>query len=276
MTFAELTTPFEKKRVIEYGHDGNKAVYHWRSMQLIGGTLYKGENVEDEFNGPVFDVYAFFDAIGMGIKVANGISRPDQRDIEPWLSDAKKYGWDSVESFMNQLDSAVERGLFIGNALIELARHVDIEKAKKYEEARQLYYEKKHQKEALRRAEENAKAAQEAKDAQDKKDAEKTKLLGWADGMTELRFGKVMATLGVLVRVDGKVIPKYQFVINAVNDGWVPDKRDDVVTYYGSRWEPKKSKPRTEYRMKRDNLVYKVTKTEFDFATYLVQNKVAA
>lgn len=276
MTFAELTTPFEKKLVIEYGCDGKKAVYHWRNMQLIGETLYKGLDVEDEFNGPVFDVYAFFDELGVGIKVANGISRPDQRDIDPWLSDAKKYGWSSVENFMSQLDGAVERGAFIGNALIELARHIDTKKAEKYEEARRLFYEKKHRQEQQRRAEADAKAAQKAKDEQDKKNAEKTKLLGWADNMTELRFGKVMATLGALIRVDGKVIPKYQFVINAVNDGWAPDKRDDVVTYYGSRWEPKKSKPRTEYRLKRDNLIYKVTKTEFDFATYLVQNKVVA
>jgi hypothetical protein len=47
------------------------------------------------------------------------------------------------------------------------------------------------------------------------------------------------------------------------------------VTYYGSRWDVKESKPKTEYRLVDDsNSYYKITKTEFDFTNYLINNNI--
>ena len=41
MTLDQLITPFERRRVIEYGKDGNKVVRHWYEVQHVIGTLYK-------------------------------------------------------------------------------------------------------------------------------------------------------------------------------------------------------------------------------------------
>lgn len=42
---------------------------------------------------------------------------------------------------------------------------------------------------------------------------------------------------------------------------------------YGSKWEPKQSKPKTEYGLSKDGYIYKVSKTEYDFAVYLTEHK---
>ena len=41
MTLDKITTPFKRRRVIEYGKDGNKVVRHWYEVQHVIGTLYK-------------------------------------------------------------------------------------------------------------------------------------------------------------------------------------------------------------------------------------------
>ena len=35
MTLNNLMTPFERRRVIEYGKDGNKVVRHWYDVQHV-------------------------------------------------------------------------------------------------------------------------------------------------------------------------------------------------------------------------------------------------
>ena len=67
--------------------------------------------------------------------------------------------------------------------------------------------------------------------------------------MTAMQFGKVSSVLDALIRVDGKVMTKREFVISRMKDGWTPTKKEGVVSYYGSRWDVKESKPRTEYRL---------------------------
>ena len=43
MTLENLTTPFERRRVIEYGADGNKVVRHWYVVQHVVGSIYKSK-----------------------------------------------------------------------------------------------------------------------------------------------------------------------------------------------------------------------------------------
>ena len=78
------------------------------------------------------------------------------------------------------------------------------------------------------------------------------------------------------MRVDGKVITRRQFIIDSINDGWVPQKEEGVTSWYGSRWNPKESKPRTEYQLYKDGYVYKISKTEYDFAVYLTERNAAS
>ena len=41
MKLKELNTPFEKKRMLAYGRDGNTAVRRYIEVQRITGNLYK-------------------------------------------------------------------------------------------------------------------------------------------------------------------------------------------------------------------------------------------
>lgn len=93
--------------------------------------------------------------------------------------------------------------------------------------------------------------------------------------MTPLRFGQVTAFMDTRIRVDGAVMTKREFIINSIKDGWIPEKEEGVVSWYGSRWNAKKTKPRTEYRLCKGNCAYKITKTEYDFAMYLTTQNTA-
>ena len=195
--------------------------------------------------------------------------------VEQLNAYAEKEGLDSAERFIATLDERVVSGVFIGNTQIELAKLIAPQKAESYIKARADFYEKKRRQE-LDEATARAKAEAEA-DAQEKAEQlaltekEKAKFLGWADDMTPLRFGKVLKTLSGMVRQDGVLKPTYQFIIDVINDGYRPEMREGVVSYYGSKWNPQKSKPRTEYCLQKDGSSYKVNKTEYEFAQYLTQ-----
>ena len=91
-------------------------------------------------------------------------------------------------------------------------------------------------------------------------------LQGWGENMSPLRLGKVMATLESFIRVDGHIMQRHQFIKDKVKDGWLPYKREDETHCY-------KGKPRTEHRIEKDGIYYQITKTEYEFARYLIQNK---
>ena len=96
--------------------------------------------------------------------------------------------------------------------------------------------------------------------------AERANLCGWADTMTNMRFGRVMATLKTLVRVDGSIMPKYDFVKQAVSVGWKPESAN-VHT--------RKGNTKTEYRLKKDGIFYTINKTEYDFSRYLLNKMIS-
>ena len=172
---------------------------------------------------------------------------------------------------LKNLDDAKEMGRFIGNAYIELVRQVDEHRAERYAQARRAYYDRKDAEEQTRREQ---RAAEEAAKEEEKRriDAEARALYcGFADGLTALKFGKVDATLSAKIREDGKITTKREWIENKIAEGWRPLRKDGVVTYYGSRWNVKESKPKTEYRLQREGVseFYRMCKTEHDYAAYL-------
>ena len=46
-TLVNLDTPYERRRVIEYGAGSNKVVHRWYEAQHIAGPLYKGREERD-------------------------------------------------------------------------------------------------------------------------------------------------------------------------------------------------------------------------------------
>lgn len=273
MTLAELDTPFERHRIIRYANDGNKVVRHWYDMQHITASLYKGRESRNEYGEVVFDLYFRFDGIEDGLLYGNQMKHPEWYTPEKCLESLTHCGYDTLDHFLLGLDRCVEEKLHIGNAQIEFVRQFDPQRAERYarhRENRLKVQEECHLEQlAQRKAEEQAQ--EERRKAEDL--AERAKLLGWADNMTPMKFGRVKAVLDTLTRVDGTVMSRRDFVIRMVRDGWLPKQKDGVVRYYGSRWEPKESKPKTEYRLCKDGFLYKISKTEYDFALYLAEHE---
>lgn len=209
-------------------------------------------------------------------RVPNGFTywedtwHPEQYTTEHVLRSLEHDGYASQEQLIATLNLHVEKDIFIGNAWIEFVRQFDSERADVYAKHRADFYarreEQDRQERLARQAEEDAEKARQ----QAELEKEKAAYLGWADKMTAMRFGKVKAQMEKLARFDGKVMSYRDFVIQSVKDGWMPKKQEGVTTWYGSRWEPKQSKPKTVYKLSKDNLCYTISKTEFDFAEFLV------
>lgn len=272
MTLQELMTPFERRRVIEYGKDGNKVVHHWYEVQQVDGAIYKTRDFPDEHGTPQFKLCIFFEGIQNGLRW-QWMSHPGRYTVEQIMDAAKRDCVDSMTTMLADLFGRIEAEKFIGNAQIEFVRQFDPTAADRFAKHREDYYAKKEEDERRRQQECEAEAAAEKARQQAELEAAKAKYLGWADTMSPMRFGKVDGVLGSLVRCDGKVMTRREFVIQAVKDGWTPEQRDGVTSWYGSRWEPKQSKPKTEYCLVKENFSYKVSKTEFDFALYIVEHK---
>lgn len=58
-TLEQLDTPYERRRVIEYGVDGNKVVRHWHDVQHIAGPLYKSKEEKNKYGEQEMDLYLF-------------------------------------------------------------------------------------------------------------------------------------------------------------------------------------------------------------------------
>ena len=82
--------------------------------------------------------------------------------------------------------------------------------------------------------------------------------------------------MDTIIRVDGKIMTRREFIINSIKDGWVPQKKEGVTSWYKSRGEFKESRSRTEYQLHKAEYVYKISKAEYDFAVYLVEGSTAS
>lgn len=136
--------------------------------------------------------------------------------------------------------------------------------------------EKTERAEAEKRAEEERKQKQAEAEERDRLYAEKVDfLMGYADGKTKIQVERVYNILSKIqgYTVDGETTCKSRrdFIKDIIAEGGKIEQRDGVVSYYGSKWDPKRSKPKTEYRLYgTDNSYYTITKTEYDFGKYLM------
>ena len=88
--------------------------------------------------------------------------------------------------------------------------------------------------------------------------------------MNDMQRGKVLKILLKSIFTDGRCMARKDFIVNHILNGSSVKQVDNVITSYGSKWDSKVSKPKTEYRLYMpDNSFYVITKTEFDFAQYI-------
>lgn len=242
MTLENLTTPFERRRTIKYGADGNKVVRHWYNVQHVSGPLYKGEDHANEYGEPEFELFIFFPGADTGL-LYQRMCHPDWFTAEKLMASVEREHFDSLEHMIAEFDSRMENDQFIGNAQIEFIRQFNQERAARYAQYRLEYYARREKKEQQKQLAEQAEEAKKAAVQKAELAAEKAKYLGWVDDMTPLRFGQITAFMNTRIRVDGEVMTKREFVINSIKDGWIPEKEEGVISRYGSRWNPKKPSP---------------------------------
>ncbi len=265
--------PTTKRRTIEYGTSGNNVVRHYHDVFPITETLFASDCGTNGYGEREFDLFVFFDGVPDGMKVENHTIFRDHMTDEYYAKAVVNVGLQSREAFVSSSDQAMERKQFIGNAIIEFVRQWNAERAAVYEKYRAAWYERKEEERRAREEQRRAEEAERARQAMEEDARERAKYLGFADAMTPMQFGKLSSTMEKLTRtVDFGVQTKRDFILSLVKAGWTPNRRDDVTTFYGSRWDVKESKPRTEYRMKKDGFSYKVSKTEYDFAMYLTEH----
>lgn len=270
MTLDKIATPFERRRVIEYGKDGNKVVHHWYEVQQVDGAIYKTRDSPNEYGAPQFKLCIFFDGIQSGLRW-QWMSYPERYTVEQIIDVAKRDCVDSMTAMLDDLYGLIKAGKYIGNAQIEFVRQFDTVAAECFAKHMESFYAKKKEDERRKQQEREAESVAKKARQQAELKAAKAMYFGWADAMSPMRFGKIDAVLSTLIRCDGKIMTRRTFVIRAVKDGWMPKRMDGVTSWYRGR----QSNPRTEYRLVREDLGYKVSKTEFDFALYIVEHKEA-
>jgi len=95
--------------------------------------------------------------------------------------------------------------------------------------------------------------------------------LGFTDSLTLLQKSKVSSTLDTQIKHNNVIMPKKQFIYLKLNEGYIPIIEEDV-SYY-SRKLGDYTKPKSEYRLSNpEGSYYTITKTEYNFATYLIEN----
>ena len=270
MKLNELTTTYEKRRVIEFGSSGNEAVRHYVNVRQVSDVLWMSEPQADKWNDEFFDLYIFFPGVPDGGLFRHRLRDPSLYDAEKLYQGLVESGLDTPERFVSYCDKRMKNGEFINNAVISFVCQWNLERAIVYTKYRLDWYEKKHEQERIeeekrRRQEEIAEA--EAKRIRDEEEAkERAKYFGYADRMTAMQFARFHKFMEKLTNTkEHGVQTNRDFVISFLRDGWLPR-----IDQWGSA-----SKPKTEYRLYLDGghtYSFKVSKTEYAFAIYLSEH----
>ena len=163
MMLKDLNTPFENKRIVMYGVDHNKAVYHNRAMQQIRDNIYRG--VDDKDPGRSWidcDIYVYYPDFKIGLAVGH---MDIEETVEVVLKMCHENQVETAEDFVAMIEDRIERGAFVGNTQIELIKHLSPGLVDKCIVARHNYIETKEQ---LRKEREEKERAEEQEYVQQK------------------------------------------------------------------------------------------------------------
>ncbi|HHT98194.1 MAG TPA: hypothetical protein GXZ90_09920 [Clostridiales bacterium] len=105
--------------------------------------------------------------------------------------------------------------------------------------------------------------------------------LGFTDGRKKPGKTRIEDTLDKSYSYNGKslelddnsiILKRKEFIIRVIQLGYTPEIMKNVITYNKRTGEP--NKPKTEYRMSSEDSSWIITKTEHDFALYLIGNNL--
>lgn len=104
-------------------------------------------------------------------------------------------------------------------------------------------------------------------------EAKRAKYLGWADGMTPAQLTRAVTALETIIDYEGQRMTKRQFIIRMVRAGWVPRKEEGIPSWVKRNGQYQEGRSRTEYQIHKDGKYYKITRTEYEFASYLAKRE---
>lgn len=270
------------KEIITYKADGN-GIKTVKKELLSLAEVYKDNSInglfadatEPENNGII--IYKDFSPC---LEVAKVWNTPTAEQMQKALQNYNGK-METFSDFENMIKNAVAEGQYIKNdALYLLKVHGCTETLSKALEVKEGIKQKQIQEEAEKHAKfeaEQRKKEEEARAEAERKKAEKSAFLcGYADGKTQIQIERIFDVLSKIKGYsdNGKVEYKSRkdFIIDTLAEGGKTEQKDGVISYYGSKWDRKQSKQKTEYRLyKADGSYYTITKIEFDFACYMMQ-----
>jgi len=95
--------------------------------------------------------------------------------------------------------------------------------------------------------------------------------LGFTDNLKPMQKVRAEKTLDNSIRYNGNVITNKEFILIKLQEGLIPDIKENY-SYYSSKLQDY-TKPKTDYRLKdKDDSFYHITKTEYNYALYLLVN----
>ena len=266
------------KEIITYKADGNgiktvkkellslAEVYHDNSINGLFADATEPEN-----NGII--IYKDFSPC---LEVAKVWNTPTAEQMQKALQNYN-IKMETFSDFENMIKKSVAEGQYIKNdALYLLKVHGCTETLSKALEVKEGIKAKQIQEEAEKHAKieaEQRKKEEEARAEAEHKKAEKVAFLcGYADGKTQIQTERIFDVLSKKYIYDGKLKTRKDFIIDTLSEGGKAEQKDGVISYYGSKWDRKQSKPKTEYRLyTAEGSYYTITKIEFDFACFMMQ-----
>lgn len=166
MKLNELTTPFESFRVVTYNADQTKALYKNKQIQLITGSIYRGETIKEEYNDHC-DVYTCYAGIPVGIWI--GSVHVDY-SIEEVMAQIKRKGMETLENYMAAIKYRLEKQDHFRFTEVEFIKHIAPELENQMWESRKAFAENQHKKRmeqaAQREAEDRAFVAERNAEAE--------------------------------------------------------------------------------------------------------------
>lgn len=266
------------KEIIIYKADGN-GIKTVKKELLCLAEVYKDNSInglfadvtEPENNGII--IYKDFDPC---IEVSTIYNDPTAEQMRKAL---QNYNGkiETFSDFENMIKNAIAEGRYIKNDVLYLLKvHGCNETLQKALEVKEGIKQKRIQEEAEKYAKFKAEQRKKEEETERKKSEKIAFLCGYADGKTQIQTERIYNILSKIqgYREGEKVNYKSRrdFIIDILAGGGKAEQKDGIISYYGSKWDRKQSKPKTEYRLyTAEGSYYTITKTEYDFACFMMK-----
>lgn len=271
MNVGIVQTGYEKKQVIEYKNDGNTVVSKKKLVKKVSDTIYVSEPYRIGSIDIYVDLYLFFDSESKsGLKIETIIAENLKTDMVKKSVSREGSPLYSVQNFKRFIDERIKNGLHIKMSEIIFICQYFPDCFGSYKKYHSDFMEKirmeSERESEIQKENERKLEAEKKKMKEEELNEKKALYLGFADSMTNIKFGRFHTIMNKKINIDGKIMTRREFVINFIKEGSIP-KKSENVSYYSRNG---KTKPKTVYKLVYNSgCFYEITKSEYEFATFV-------